>query len=164
MKDMKDQNTAGREFSRKISNSLYELQLQTGIHQRIESLISDFADEHPNLRASYFSREVDEAYFPSTEYSPEVLARPSMQALAVEGNQLYEFILFAQGFRRDIVELNSIMHIQEIWLEPDPARPFLLRVSLFHNFSARTILLASTGEGQDAIQEFIARLRYLRGW
>ena len=37
--------TAGREFARRFTNTLCELRLPTGIHQRIERLIEDSADD-----------------------------------------------------------------------------------------------------------------------
>lgn len=55
--------TAGREFIRRFSNLLCELRLQPGIHQRIERLLEAFAEEHPNVRASYLARTVDENLF-----------------------------------------------------------------------------------------------------
>jgi hypothetical protein len=156
--------TAGREFARRFNNILCELQLQPGIQRRIENLLGEFAEEHPNLRASYVSREVDESYFPVDEFPPEVLARPRLHGIAVEGEQMFEFVAFAHGLRRDTVSLNSIAHIQETWLEPKVDEPFVLRVTLYHNFPAATVLLATTGEAQDAVQDFLSRLKYLRGW
>jgi hypothetical protein len=154
--------TAGAEFARRFRNVLCELQLQTGIYRRIEHLINVFGQEHPNLRATYISREVDESYF--TGYPVDVLARPRLQGIAVEGDCMYEFVAFHHGFRADVLELRSISHIQETWLEPKPEEPFVLRVQIYHDVAAATILLATNGEGQDAVQEFIARIKYLRGW
>lgn len=156
--------TAGAEFARRFNNVLCELQLQTGIYRRIEHLMNVFGQEHPNLRASYISREVDESYLQGPEYPIEALTRPRMQGLAVEGDCIYEFIAFHHGFRRDVVELHSICHIQETWLEPKPEEPFVLRVHIYHDVSAATVLLATTGEAQDAVQEFLTRVKYLRGW
>ena len=66
--------------------------------------------------------------------------------------------------RRDVTDLRSIIHIQEVWLEPKPEEPFVYRVALYHDFSSATMLLATSGEAQDSAQNFIARLKYLRGW
>jgi hypothetical protein len=156
--------TAAREFARRFNNTLIELQLQTGIHRRIENLVSDWAEQHANLRASFFSREVDESYFQNPDLPAEAITRPKLHALAIEGDHLYEFFAFAHGFRRDVVSLHSIVNIQELWLEPKAEEPFTYRVLLIHNFGSQTVLLATTGEGQDAAQEFIGRLKYLRGW
>lgn len=156
--------TPGREYVRRFNNTLVELQLQTGIHRRIENLLNDWAAEHPNLRASYMSREVDPGYFQDPEYPPDALARPKLQGLAVEGERLYEFVAFAHGLRRDVVDLRSIAQIQETWLEPKVDEPFVYRIALMHSFGAATVLLATTGETQDVAQDFLARLRYLKGW
>ena len=157
-------NTAGREFSRKFSYMLVELQLQPGIHRRIENLMNDWAAEHPNLRASYLSREVDASYFQSEDCPPEALARPKLQGIAVDGDRMYEFVAFAHGFRRDVAALDSIIHVHETWLEPRPEEPFVLRASLYHTFPATTTLLATTGEQQDLVQDFLTRLKYLKAW
>lgn len=157
-------NNPGREFARKFSNTLVELQLQAGIHRRIENLVNDWAAAHPNLRASYLSREVDASYFQSDDCPPEALSRPKLQAIAVEGDRMYEFVAFTNGFRRDITQIESIVHLQETWLEPKPDEPFVLRVAIYHAFPAATILLATTGEQQDLIQDFLTRLKYLKGW
>jgi len=159
-----DVNTAGREFARKYTNTTTELQLQEGIYRRIDTILNDFADEHPNLRASIVLREVDESYFPSPQYPVEALTRPSLQGIAIDTSTIFEFVAFSHGLRCDVVELNSIVHIQEQWLEPKPEEPFILRTTITHNFPAITVIRASTGESQDAVREFIARLRYLRGW
>lgn len=157
-------NSPGREFARKFGNTLVELQLQGGIHRRIENLVNDWAAEHPNLRASYLSREVDASYFQGEDCPPEALSRPKLQGIAVEGDRMYEFVAFSHGFRRDVASLDSIVHVQETWLEPKPDEPFVLRVAFYHTFPAATILLATTGEQQDLIQDFLTRLRYLKGW
>jgi hypothetical protein len=157
-------NTPGREFARRFVNLLSELQLQQGIYRRIENLMGDWATEHPNLRASYLSREVDASYFEGDDCPPEAASRPRMQAIAVEGERMYEFVAFAHGFRRDVAELDSIVHIQETWLEPKPEEPFTLRVALYHTFPATTVLMASTGEQCDLIQDFLTRVKYLKGW
>ena len=73
----------GREFARRFTNTLVELQLQAGIHRRIENFLNDWSAEHPNLRASYVSREVDAAYFQSEEFPPEALSRPKLHGIAV---------------------------------------------------------------------------------
>ena len=159
-----EQNTAGREFARKFSNILPELQLQTAIHRRIEDLLQDWGSEHPNLRGTYFGREVDPAYFSDVDNAPEAVSRPKLQGIAIEGEALHEFIAFAHGIRRDVVELGSIVHLQETWVETKPDEPFYYRVVLGHAFGASTILLAPKGEAQDAAQEFVGRFKYLRGW
>jgi hypothetical protein len=154
----------GREFARRVNNIACELQLQTGIHHRIERFMEDFAVEHPNLRASYIAREVDESYFQDGFCPPEAAARPALHALCIEGENLYEFVLFAHGFRRDVVDIRSIAQIQETWLEPEKEKPFIFRATLYYTYPSITILRASTGESQDAAQEFLSRLRYLKGW
>src|SRR2546421_13119534 len=80
-------STAGREFARRFTNALIELQLQTGIHRRIESYINDWSTEHPNLRATFISRELDSTYIQSDEFPPEALARPKLQSLAIAGDR-----------------------------------------------------------------------------
>jgi hypothetical protein len=159
-----ESNSAGREFARKFTNILPELQLQMSIHRRIEDMLEDWAAEHPNLRGSYFGREVDAAYFAEMEGAPDAIARPKLQGLAIEGESLYEFIAFAHGLRRDVVELGSIVHLQETWVETRPEEPFAYRVVLGHTFGAATILTASKGDAQDSAQEFVSRFKYLRGW
>lgn len=156
--------TAGREFARKFNNTLVELQLQTGIHRRIENLVSQFAEEHPNLRGSYIAREADESYYQMPDFPPEAITRPKLHGIAIENEHLFEFFAFHHGLRRDVVDLRSIVHIQETWLEPRPEQPFILRIALFHTFPAATVLFATTGETQDAAMDFVARLKYLRGW
>lgn len=156
--------TGGREFARRFSNTLCELQLQQGIYRRADQLISEFGEEHGNLRGSYISREVDESYFPASQFLPEALARPKLQGIALDNDKMYEFVAFAHGLRRDVSDLRSVVHVQETWLEPKADEPFVVRVAIYHTFPAVTVLLASTGEGQDAIQDFVGRLKYLRGW
>jgi hypothetical protein len=143
---------------------LVELQLQQGIHLRIENLMNDWAAEHPNLRGSYLSREVDASYFQAEDCPPEALSRPKLQGIAVEGDRMYEFVAFANGYRRDVAQLDSIVNIHETWLEPKPDEPFVLRAALYHTFPATTVLLASTGEQQDLVQDFLCRLKYLKAW
>jgi hypothetical protein len=157
-------NSPGREFARKFTNILPELQLQSGIHRRIENMLEDWSAEHPNLRGSYFGREVDPSYLAGVDGAPEALARPKLHGLAIEGEVLHEFVVFAHGIRKDVVELGSIAQLQETWVETKPDEPFLYRAELFHTFGASTILVASKGEAQDAAQEFVSRFRYLRGW
>lgn len=156
--------TAGREFARKFKNKLCELHLQQGIHKRIELILDQFAEEHPNLRAQYTSREVDESYFQSGLLPAEAFDKPKLQGIAVDGDRAYEFVAFRHGVRVDVSELRSLVHIEETWLEPKPEEPFQYRVVLYHSFQAATVLKASTGEAQDAAQDFIGRVRYLRGW
>ena len=156
--------TAGREFARRFNNILCEMQLQNGIHRRIEKLVGEFGEEHAGLRAVFVSREVDDSYFMDGYCPPEAVTRPKLHGLAAEGQALYEFVAFHQGFRREVVDLRTIVHIQETWLEPSPETPFVLRVNLYHNFPAATVLLATSGEMQDLAQDFVARLKYMRGW
>lgn len=156
--------TAGREFVRKFNNTLCELQLQEGIFRRTEQLMNEWAEEHPNLRGTLLLREVDESYFPEPTFSAETLARPKLQALAVENERLHEFVAFAHGFRREIMPLDTLVHLHEQWLEPKKDEPFALRISLRYAFHAETVIVATTGEAQDAAREFLARMRYLRGW
>src|SRR5262249_4905231 len=134
------------------------------IYRRIENLVNAFAEEHANLRSSYISREVDESYYQMPDFPSEAITRPKLHGIALENDRLYEFFAFQHGLRRDVVDLRSIVHIQETWLEPKVDQPFILRISLFHDFPAMTVLFATTGEGQDAAQEFVGRLKYLRGW
>ncbi len=157
-------NTSGREFARRYTNTLVELQLQTGIHRRIENLLNDWSAEHPNLRASYISREVDASYFQDDDCPPQALSRPKLQGIAVEGDRMYEFVAFAHGLRRDVAQLDSIIHIQETWLESKPDEPFTLRAALYHTFPATTVILGTTGEQTDMIQDFLTRVKYLKGW
>ena len=157
-------SAVGRDFVRRFTNVLPELQLQAGIARRIENLLNDWSAEHGNLRGTYISREVDASYFQDRDMPPEALARPKLHALAIDGEHLFEFVAFAHGLRRDVVDLRSIAQIQETWLEPKPEDPFIYRVLLYHNFPAATVMLATTGETQDSAQEFVARLKYLRGW
>jgi hypothetical protein len=156
--------TAGKEFARRFSNLLCELRLQTGIHQRIEKILGDFVEEHPNVRASYLARTVDESYFSDGSCGWEATARPKLQGLVVEGENLYEFLAFAQGVRIHTTPLNTIMNVEELWLETAPAQPFVLRVCLYHSFPATTILYAPDGDSQDAAVAFLSRLKYLRGF
>ncbi len=159
-----DVATPGREFVRRLTNMLCELQLQQGIHRRIETIANDFAVEHPNMRAMYVSREVDDCYFEDPLLPPIAAARPRMHAIAIDREQLYEFVVFAHGLRMDVVALDSIVSIEETWLEPSPETPFVFRVVLTHAPSGSTVLLATTGDAQDATRDFVSRLKYLKGW
>lgn len=156
--------TAGREFARKYGNLLCELRLQAGIHQRIEKLLAEFAEAHPNVRASYISRDVDESYFSDGSCGWEAAARPKLQGLAIEGEHLFEFLAFANGARMHTTPLSSVMNVEELWMEAAPDQPFVLRVCLYHSFPATTILYAPTGDSQDAAVSFLRRLKYLRGF
>jgi hypothetical protein len=156
--------TAGREFARRFSNLLCELRLQTGIHQRIERLLAEFAEEHPNLRAAYLSRHVDESYFNDGTFGWEAASRPKLHGLAIEGENLFEFMAFAHGLRRHSTPLSTVVNVEELWLEPAPEQPFVLRVSLYHNFPATTILYAPDGDSQEAAATFVGKLKYLRGF
>lgn len=155
---------AGKEFARRFANLLCELRLQTGIHKRIETILRDFAEEHPNVRASYIARSVEESYFSDGACGWEAAARPKLQGLAIENEHLFEFLAFAHGLRMHTTPLNTIMNVEELWLETAPEHPFVLRVCLYHSFPATTILLAPDGESQDAALSFLRRLKYLRGF
>lgn len=157
-------NSAGREFARKFTNILPELQLQTSIHRRIEDILQDWSDAHPNLRGSYFGRDVDAAYFQGLDCAPDAATRPKLHGLAIGGEELFEFVAFAHGLRKDIVDLSSIVQLQETWIETKPEEPFVYKVQFLHAFGAATIIVAPTGEAQDAAQEFVGRFKYLRGW
>ena len=154
----------GKDFARRFTNMLCELRLQPGITNRIEKLMSEFADEHPNLRGTYMSRHVDPTYFSDGSYGWEADAKPKLQGLALEGENLFEFIAFTNGMRFHTTPLQTIMNIEEVWLESAPDEPFLFRVCLHHSFPATTILTAPEGDSQDAAVAFIQRLRYLRGF
>lgn len=160
----KTPTTAGSEFARRFTNYLCELRLPTGIQKRIERLMGDFAAEHPNLRASYISRSVDESYFNDGSCGWEAAARPKLQGLAIEGENLYEFLAFANGFRTHCTPLTSIMNVEELWLETAPEQPFTLRIFFYHSFPATTILYAPDGESQEAAVSFVQRMKYLRGF
>lgn len=157
-------NTAAREFVRRFTNLLQELRLQMGIQQRIETILNEFAQAHPNVRASYLSRDVDESYFSDGACGWEAVARPKLQGLAIEGENLFEFLAFAHGLRTHVTPLNTIMNIEEMWLEPAPAQPFVLRASCYHSFPATTLLYAPNGDTQEAALAFLQRLKYLRGF
>jgi hypothetical protein len=157
-------NTAGKEFARKFTNALPDLQLHTAIHRRIEDMLEDWASEHPNLRGSFIGREVDPAYFQTIDGAREAAGRPKLQGLAIEGETLFEFVAFAHGIRKDATELSSIVQLSETWVEAKADEPFTYRVELIHNFGAATILMATKCEGQDLAQEFVGRFKYLRGF
>ncbi len=154
----------GREFSRRFCNLLCELQLHTGIHRRIENLIQHFVEDHPNLRTTYISRSVDPTYFEDGVCGWEAASRPQLQGLVVAGNNLHEFLAFSHGFRSHVTPLGLVVDIEETWLEPEPAQPFLYRACLYHQFPATTILYAPDGEMQDAATRFVQTLKYLRGF
>ncbi len=155
---------AARDFGRRFRNLLCELRLQPGIHQRIETLLTEFAEAHPNVRASYLSRDVDESYFSDGSCGWEASARPKLQGIAIEGETLYEFLAFANGLRMHATPLNTIMNVEELWLEPAADQPFVLRACLFHSFPATTILYAPHPDTQEAAIGFLQRLKYLRGF
>jgi hypothetical protein len=159
-----DVATPGREFARRFINTLCELHLQQGIHRRIETIANDFAMEHPNVRAMYVSREVDDCYFEDPLLPPGAAARPRMHGIAIDGEQLYEFVAFSHGLRTDVVGLSSIVSIEETWTEPSPETPFVFRVVMTHTPAGATVLLATTGEMQDAVRDFVGRIKYLKGW
>ena len=129
-----ERETPTREFGRRFRNLLCELRLQPGIHQRIETLLTEFTEAHPNLRASYLSRDVDDSYFSDGSCGWEASARPKLQGIAIEGETLYEFLAFANGLRMHATPLNTIMNVEELWLEPAADQPFVLRACLFHSF------------------------------
>jgi hypothetical protein len=155
--------SAGRDFARRFTNMLCELRLQPGIHNRIELLLDEFADAHPNLRGSYLSRHVDHTYFSDGSCGWEADAKPKLQGLALEGENLFEFIAFTNGIRLHSTPVSSIMSVEELWLETAPDEPFALRICLIHSFPATTILTAPDGDGQDSAVAFSHRLKYLRG-
>ncbi len=157
-------HTAGGEFVRKFTNLLMELRLQTGIQRRSETLLKEFADAHPNLRASYISREVDATYFADGTYGWEAASRAQLQGLAIEGENLFEFLAFSNGLRMHATPLNTVVHVEEVWMEHAPDQPFNFRACLFHSYPATTMLCASTGEGQNLAHDFLVRLKYLRGF
>jgi hypothetical protein len=154
----------GKDFARRFTNMLCELRLQPGIQNRIEKLMGEFADEHPNLRGSYLSRHVDSSYFSDGSCGWEAEARPKLQGLAIEGENLFEFIAFSNGIRLHTTPLSTVMNIEELWLEAAPDEPFLFRICLFHSFPATTILSAPDGDSQDSAVAFAQRLKYLRGF
>lgn len=155
---------AGREFARRFSNLLVELGLQTGIRRRTEEIVAEFADEHPNIRAFYISRDVDETYFSDGSCGWEAGSRPKLQGIAIENDKMYEFLAFSQGLRTHCTPLETIMNVEELWLETTPSQPFVLRICMYHSFPATTILYAPDGESQDAAVSFLRRLKYLRGF
>lgn len=159
------QTTApGKEFVRRFTNMLCELRLQTGIQQRIEKLLSEFGEEHPNLRGSYLSRHVDPSYFSDGACGWEAEAKPKLQGMAIEGENLFEFLAFSNGIRTHTTPISTIMNVEELWLETAPDQPFNLRICLYHSFPATTILYAPDGDSQDAAIGFVHRLKYLRGF
>jgi hypothetical protein len=154
----------GKDFTRRFTNMLCELRLQRGIQNRIEKLMNEFSDMHPNLRGSYLSRHVDSSYFIDGSCGWEADARPKLQGLAIEGENMFEFIAFSNGVRIHTTPLSTIMNIEELWLETAPDQPFTLRICMYHSFPATTILFAPDGDSQDAAVAFAHRLRYLRGF
>lgn len=87
-----------------------------------------------------------------------------MQGIAIEGEHLFEFLAFSHGVRIHTTPLQTIMNVEELWLETAPDQPFVFRVCLYHSFPATTILYAPDGDSQDAAVAFITRLKYLRGF
>ncbi|HLI47656.1 MAG TPA: hypothetical protein VKV18_03040 [Chthonomonas sp.] len=164
MADSEQPNSSAALFVHRFKNGLYELQLSPGIFRRIEGLLEEFAQSHPNLRGSYLSHEVDPSYFSDGAYGWEAVHRPRLQGLAIEGETLFEFLAFASGFRMHATPLESIVNIEELWMEPAPDKPFILRVCIYHSFPAATLLYAPTGETQEAAAAFVSRLKYLRGF
>ncbi len=159
----KKPTAGGKEFARKFCNLLCELRLPTGIHQRTERILTEFSEEHANLRASYVSRDVDESYFSDGACGWEAAARPKLQGIALDGGILYEFLAFGNGLRVHTTPMETIMNVEETWIETGPDQPFTLRICLYHSFPATTILYAPEGDGQDAAMAFLSRLKYLKG-
>lgn len=158
------QMTAARDYTRRFRNLLTELRLQPGIHQRIESALTEFSDAHPNVRASYISRSVDETYFQDGACGWEAQARPKLQGIALEGENMFEFLAFSHGLRMHTTPIATIMNVEELWLEAAPAQPFVLRVCFYHSFPATTILYAPDAESQEEVISFVKRLKFLRGF
>ncbi len=156
--------SAGKDFARRYSNMLCELRMQPGIQNRIERLMAEFAEEHPNVRGSYLSRHVDPTYFSDGSCGWEAEARPKLQGLAIEGENLFEFIAFTNGIRLHTTPISTIMNVEEVWLEAAPEEPFACRICLYHSFPANTILTAPDADSQDSAAVFLQRLRYLRGF
>ncbi len=154
----------GKAFARRFCNLLCELQLQPGIYRRIERIVQDFGIERPALRAVYISRYVDPTYFSEEAYGAEAAAHPQLQALVIEGRNLYEFLAFAQGFRCHTTPISTIVNIEETWLEPEPSQPFLFRACLYHSFPAATILYAPDGDLQEYAMQFLDSLKNVRGF
>ena len=87
-----------------------------------------------------------------------------MQGLAIVGENLFEFLAFANGLKMHTTPLASVMNVEELWLEPAPDQPFTFRIALYHSFPATTILTATDGDAQEAAAGFLRRLKYLRGF
>ncbi len=156
--------TAGSEFVRRFENALHELRQQPGTYYKTTQLLSEFADLHPNLRGSYISREVDPSYFANGQCGWEAGARGKLQALALEGECLFEFLAFTNGIRMHSTPLSSVMNVEETWLEPSTDQPFVFKACMYHSFPATTLLTACTPEGEESAHEFLARVKYLRGF
>ena len=154
----------GQEFVRRFTNLLCELRLTPGIHKRSERILADFAAEHPNLRAAYVSRHVDESYFSDGSCGWQASAGPKLQGIAADENHLYEFLAFAHGLRMHTTPLSTVMNIEELWLESSPKEPFTFRAIFYHSFPATTLIYAPDGESQEAAVSFLRRLKYLRGF
>jgi len=154
----------GKAFARRFCNLLCELQLQPGIYRRIERIIQDFGMDKPLLRAVYLSRSVDPSYFAEEAYGTTAADRPQLQALVIEGRNLYEFLAFAQGFRSHVTSISTIVNIEETWLEPEPSQPFVFRACLYHSFPAATILYAPDGDLQEYATQFLDSMKSVRGF
>jgi hypothetical protein len=142
----------------------HELQLQPGILSRIEIVLDVFAAEHPAVRAAYVSRDVDPSYFDDGVFGWEAAARPKLQGLAIESEVLFEFLAFANGIQTQATPIESILNVEELWMEIDTEQPFVFRGCLYHSFPATTILAAQDREGQEEAASFLRRLKYLRGF
>lgn len=154
----------GKAFARRFCNLLCELQLQPGIYRRIERIIQDFGIDKPMLRAVYISRYVDPSYFAEEAYGAQAAERPQLQALVIEGRNLHEFIAFHHGFRSHITPISTVVNIEETWLEPEPAQPFVFRACLYHSFPAATILYAPDGDLQEYAMQFLDSMKNVRGF
>ncbi len=154
----------GKAFARRFCNLLCELQLQPGIYRRIERIIQDFGIDKPLLRAVYLSRSVDPSYFSDGSYGEAAAERPQLQALVIEGRNLYEFIAFSQGFRSYTTQISAIVNIEETWFEPEPSQPFVFRACLYHSFPAATILYAPDGDLQEYAMQFLDSMKRIRGF
>ena len=156
--------TAGGEFARRFLGMMDRLKLTPGIHYRAERLMKEFGENNAHLRGHYLSRSADPRYFADGEFGWEAAARPQLHGLAISGDQLYEFVAFANGFRRHVTPLDTVIGIDEIWLETAPNEPFAYQASLTHSFPSVTGLYALESDSQESALDFIERVKYLKGW
>ncbi len=162
--ELRTVTTAGAEFARRFSNALIELRLGPGIHHRIERLMREFSEIHPHLRGSYLSRTPDPKYFEDGTFGWEANARPKLHALAISGDHLHEFMAFAGGFRKSATPLETLLSVEETWIETASDAPFVYSAAFTHSFPSVTTLYAPDPEGQEAAAGFVDRIKYLRGW